>query len=65
MISVTLLTCSQDFRTESTLFKFLEQYLRRLEGPLAIQVWARYNQLIKDLLSASRDFKLYHFAALR
>lgn len=51
--------------SDSTLFKFLEQYLQRLEGPLASQVWGRFNQLVKDILAGSRDFKLYHFAALR
>ena len=52
-------------RSDSTLFKFLEQYLQRLEGPLASQVWGRFNQLVKDILAGSRDFKLHHFATLR
>lgn len=52
-------------RTDATLFKFLEQYLRRLEGPLAVQVWGRYIQLVKELLSTSRDFKVHQFMALR
>lgn len=33
-----------------TLFDFLEQYMKRLEGPLALQVWNRFLQLAKDLL---------------
>ncbi|KAJ3516253.1 hypothetical protein NLJ89_g1234 [Agrocybe chaxingu] len=51
--------------TDNVLFKFLEQYLRRLEGPLVVQVWGRFIQLIKEILSASRDFKLYNFPALK
>ncbi|CAA7265849.1 unnamed protein product [Cyclocybe aegerita] len=51
--------------TDNVLFKFLEQYLRRLEGPLAVQVWGRFIQLIKEIISASRDFKLYNFPALK
>ncbi|KAF8963955.1 Dopey, N-terminal-domain-containing protein [Flammula alnicola] len=51
--------------TDTILFKFLEQYLTRLEGPLAIQVWSRYIQLVKEILGASREFKIYNFPALR
>ncbi|KAI0690744.1 Dopey, N-terminal-domain-containing protein [Cytidiella melzeri] len=48
-----------------TLFEFLEQYLHRLEGPLAIQVWSRLMQLCKDFAGASREFKLQIFSSLR
>ncbi|KIM47693.1 hypothetical protein M413DRAFT_439360 [Hebeloma cylindrosporum] len=51
--------------TDSILFRFLEQYLRRLEGPLAIQVWSRYIQLAKEILGSSRDFKACNFPTLR
>ncbi|KAF9566957.1 hypothetical protein CPC08DRAFT_758587 [Agrocybe pediades] len=51
--------------TDTILFKFLEQYLSRLEGPIAIQVWSRYIALVKEILNASRDFKPYNFSALR
>ena len=47
------------------LFRFLEQYLRRLEGPLALQVWGRYLQLVKDLVGSTREFKAPNFPALR
>lgn len=47
------------------LFDFLEQYLKRLEGPLALQVWPRYLQLAKDLAALLRDFKVQAFPALR
>ncbi|RDB28675.1 Protein dopey [Hypsizygus marmoreus] len=50
--------------TENVLFKFLEQYLRRLEGPLAIQVWGRFLQLIKEIVGSTRDFKSQNFPAL-
>ncbi|KAG6817586.1 hypothetical protein H0H87_006963 [Tephrocybe sp. NHM501043] len=50
--------------TDAVLFKFLERYLRRLEGPIAIQVWGRFLQLIKDIVGSTRDFKAHNFAAL-
>ncbi|KAG5652198.1 hypothetical protein H0H81_005933 [Sphagnurus paluster] len=50
--------------TEGVLFKFLEQYLRRLEGPIAIQVWGRFLQLIKEIVGSTRDFKAQNFPAL-
>ncbi|RDX51932.1 hypothetical protein OH76DRAFT_1400831 [Lentinus brumalis] len=50
---------------DMTLFDFLEQYLKRLEGPLALQVWNRFLQLAKDLLVSLRDFKPQAFAALK
>ncbi|KIY52670.1 hypothetical protein FISHEDRAFT_69486 [Fistulina hepatica ATCC 64428] len=51
--------------TDAVLFKFLELYITRLEGPLALQVWSRLVQLIKDILSSTKDYKPYHFASLR
>ena len=48
-----------------TVFDFLEQYLLRLEGPLAAQVWVRFIQLAKDLSSAFRDYKPQVFSTLR
>ncbi|KAF7302659.1 Dopey-N domain-containing protein [Mycena chlorophos] len=51
--------------TEAVLFKFLEQYLQRLEGPLALQVWGRYLQLVKDLTGSAREFKPQTYPALR
>ncbi|KAG2350958.1 hypothetical protein BDR05DRAFT_955104 [Suillus weaverae] len=50
--------------SDVVLFNFLEQYLQRLEGPLALQVWGRFMQLAKDLAS-SRDFKIQVFLALK
>ncbi|KAJ6623058.1 Dopey, N-terminal-domain-containing protein [Mycena sp. CBHHK59/15] len=51
--------------TDAVLFKFLEQYLRRLEGPLALQVWGRFLQLVKDISGSTRDFKPQTYPALR
>ncbi|THH33130.1 hypothetical protein EUX98_g1019 [Antrodiella citrinella] len=51
--------------TELTLFEFLEQYARRLEGPVAVQVWSRFSQLAKDIGSNLREFKIIAFATLR
>ncbi|KAI0660570.1 Dopey, N-terminal-domain-containing protein [Cubamyces menziesii] len=50
---------------DMTLFEFLEQYMKRLEGPLALQVWNRFLQLVKDLLLTLRDFRPQAFAALK
>ncbi|KAF8079121.1 Dopey, N-terminal-domain-containing protein [Lyophyllum atratum] len=49
---------------EGVLFKFLEHYLRRLEGPIAVQVWGRFLQLIKEIVGSTRDFKAQNFPAL-
>ncbi|KAI0830814.1 Dopey, N-terminal-domain-containing protein [Trametes gibbosa] len=50
---------------DMTLFDFLEQYMKRLEGPLALQVWNRFLQLAKDLLVILREFRPQAFAALK
>ncbi|KAH9858301.1 Dopey, N-terminal-domain-containing protein [Lenzites betulinus] len=50
---------------DMTLFDFLEQYMKRLEGPLALQVWNRFLQLVKDLLVTLREFRPQAFAALK
>jgi hypothetical protein len=52
-------------RTDIVLFRFLEQYLRRLEGPLALQVWGRFIQLAKDVIGNARDLKMQTFPTLR
>ncbi|KAK7464504.1 hypothetical protein VKT23_006673 [Stygiomarasmius scandens] len=51
--------------TDATLFRYLERYLQRLEGPLAMQVWGRFLQLTKDVLGSSRDLKPQTFPTLR
>jgi hypothetical protein len=52
-------------RSDVTLFEFLEHYLQRLEGPLALQVWGRFLQLVKDMMSTSRDLKMQNYSLLR
>lgn len=52
-------------RTDAVLFKFMEQYFQRLEGPLAIQVWGRFISLVKDLVTNPKEFKTQNFPALR
>lgn len=39
--------------------------MRQLEGPLVIQVWGRFLQLAKEVLSNTRDFKGQVFPVLR
>ncbi|CAK5264480.1 unnamed protein product [Mycena citricolor] len=51
--------------TDAVLFKFLEQYLARLEGPIALQVWPRYLQLVKDVSGSTREYKPQTYPALR
>ena len=58
-------TYMQKCSLDMTLFDFLEQYMKRLEGPLALQVWNRFLQLAKDLLGSMREFRPQAFAALR
>jgi hypothetical protein len=47
------------------LFRFLENYLSQLEGPLAVQVWHRFLQLAKDIISSVRDCRPQVFPVLR
>ncbi|EGO05284.1 hypothetical protein SERLA73DRAFT_82881 [Serpula lacrymans var. lacrymans S7.3] len=51
--------------SDVALFTFLEQYFQRLEGPLAIQVWARFLQLTKELASSTREFKVQNFLVMK
>ncbi|KAH9982294.1 Dopey, N-terminal-domain-containing protein [Lactifluus volemus] len=51
--------------SDVVLFRFLENYLDQLEGPLAVQVWHRFLQLAKDIISNIRDFRPQVFPVLR
>ncbi|KIK97672.1 hypothetical protein PAXRUDRAFT_824668 [Paxillus rubicundulus Ve08.2h10] len=51
--------------SDNTLFKFLEKYFSRLEGPLALQVWGRFMQLAKDIASNIREFRVQTYLTLR
>lgn len=52
-------------RSDGVLFRFLESYLGQLEGPLAVQVWHRFLQLAKDIISNIRDSRPQVFPVLR
>jgi len=51
--------------SDSLLFRFLENYLNQLEGPLAVQVWHRFLQLAKDVISNIKDSRPQVFPVLR
>ncbi|KAF8273824.1 Dopey, N-terminal-domain-containing protein [Lactarius quietus] len=51
--------------SDGLLFRFLEHYLDQLEGPLAVQVWHRFLQLAKDIISNIKDFRAQVFSVLR
>lgn len=51
--------------SDGLLFRFLEHYLNQLEGPLAVQVWHRFLQLAKDIISNIKDFRAQVFSVLR
>lgn len=50
--------------TDSDVFAFLEAYLRRLEGPITVQVWPTFAGLAKELLS-SQEYKYQMFPLLK
>ncbi|KIM70102.1 hypothetical protein SCLCIDRAFT_1160646 [Scleroderma citrinum Foug A] len=51
--------------SDGTLLKFLEQYLSRLEGPLALQVWGRFIHFAKEVASNVREFRAQVYLVLR
>ena len=52
-------------RTDAVLFRFLERYLGQLEGPVANQVWNRFMQLVKEVVTGLKDLKLQGYYTLR
>ena len=52
-------------RTDVILFTFLEEYLAKLENPLALQVWTRYLTLAKDVTANVKEFRSQVFPVLR
>jgi hypothetical protein len=52
-------------RTDAVLFRFLEKYLSQLEGPVANQVWNRFMQLVKEVVTGLKDLKLQGYYTLR
>ena len=53
------------FRSDTTLFLFLELYLAQLEGPLALQIWGRFLQLARDILGNVKESRAQAFPLLR
>ncbi|KAE8270920.1 hypothetical protein A4X09_0g1426 [Tilletia walkeri] len=51
--------------SDAVLFQFLEIYLARLEGPIAVQVWPVVIVLVKDLLNAATSNRSAIFPCLR
>jgi hypothetical protein len=51
--------------TDYVLFLFLDDYLGRLEGPIATQVWNRFVSLAKDIAANVYTFKMQVFPMLR
>jgi hypothetical protein len=56
---------ADNLRSEWVLFSFLEHYLGRLEGPVAVQVWPRFMLLAKEISTISRDSRPQAYATLR
>jgi len=52
-------------RSEGVLFSFLEGYLCRLEGPLAVQVWGRCVALAKEVTSNVTAYRMQLYPTLR
>ncbi|KAF9786711.1 Dopey, N-terminal-domain-containing protein [Thelephora terrestris] len=51
--------------TDVVLFRFLEKYVSQLEGPVANQVWNRFMQLVKEVVTGLKDLKLQGYYTLR
>ncbi|KAG9047301.1 hypothetical protein FS842_000675 [Serendipita sp. 407] len=51
--------------TDHVLFLFLEDYLGKLEGPIATQVWGRFISLAKDIAGNVYTYKMQVFPTLR
>ncbi|KAL5535972.1 hypothetical protein ACEPAF_4066 [Sanghuangporus sanghuang] len=51
--------------TDFLLLTFLEEYLSKLESPLALQVWARYLSLAKDVAANVKEYRIQAFPVLR
>ncbi|CAE6478176.1 unnamed protein product [Rhizoctonia solani] len=50
---------------DSTLFKFMQEYLTRLESPIVNQVWGRLMSLLKDITASTQAHRAQIFPALR
>ena len=59
------LTCSVRCRSEEMLFSFLEAYLDRMEGAIAVQVWSTLLTFVREFLSNISTSRPYIFSCLR
>ncbi|KZO91887.1 hypothetical protein CALVIDRAFT_601960 [Calocera viscosa TUFC12733] len=53
------------YLSDATLFTFLEEYFSKLEGPIAVQVWARTLTLAKDITTNMHGYRQQVFPVLR
>lgn len=51
--------------TDAVLFKFLQEYLAKLEGPIVNQVWSRFMSLLKDITTNIQTHRTQVFPALQ
>ncbi|QRW09045.1 hypothetical protein RhiLY_08044 [Ceratobasidium sp. AG-Ba] len=51
--------------SDIVLFKFLQEYLAKLEGPIINQVWGRFTSLLKDVAANIQSHRAQVFPALR
>ncbi|EJU02805.1 hypothetical protein DACRYDRAFT_94483 [Dacryopinax primogenitus] len=53
------------YLSDATLLAFLEEYFSKLEGPIAVQVWARTLSLAKDVTTNMHGYRQQVFPVLR
>ncbi|KAG9078206.1 hypothetical protein FS749_009829 [Ceratobasidium sp. UAMH 11750] len=51
--------------SDVVLFKFLQEYLAKLEGPIVNQVWGRFMSLLKDVAANVQSHRAQVFPALQ
>ncbi|KAG8740013.1 hypothetical protein FRC10_004853 [Ceratobasidium sp. 414] len=51
--------------SDVVLFKFLQEYLAKLEGPIVNQVWGRFMSLLKDVAANIQSHRAQVFPALQ
>ncbi|KAG8901217.1 hypothetical protein FRB99_005472 [Tulasnella sp. 403] len=51
--------------SDAVIYNFMDEYLGRLEGPIAVQVWNRYLSLAKEVASNVHGYKRQVFPTLK
>ncbi|KAI8459463.1 Dopey, N-terminal-domain-containing protein [Phakopsora pachyrhizi] len=59
------LMASISFLSENVLFSFLDSYLSRLEGPIAVQIWTSTLTFTRDILASTQAAKSQIFPILK